>query len=498
VFAVTPTYDSLRARWQRLHHYSHLVSIASVDRNTHMPPAGNEARSAAMAELEGEMHRLRTDPGLEAALNAAASEPLDAVARANLREMRRDWFQANALPTELVERKSRLGARCEHAWRAQRHANDWHGFLHNFRPVLAAAREEAELLAQASGLSRYDALLDRFEPGMRAARVDAVFADLKSWLPSLLREVVARQHQAGTPLFPEGPFRREAQVALGRELMEVLGFDFSAGRLDESAHPFCGGVPEDVRLTTRYRDDDALQCVMGVIHETGHARYEQNLPREWLGQPLAWARSMALHESQSLSFEMQLARSAHFAPHLSALLVKHHGAQDAFAPDNLKRLLTRVAPGRIRVDADEVTYPLHVILRYEIERALVEGEMGAEAIPQHWNARMREWLGIDTTGDYANGCLQDVHWSEGLFGYFPCYTLGAMYAAQWFASLRSTTPDLDARIARGDFAVVFDWLKTHIWHQGSRWETDELARRASGSVLDPAHFRRHLEARYLG
>jgi carboxypeptidase Taq len=279
--------------------------------------------------------------------------------------------------------------------------------------------------------------------------------------------------------------------------MKLMGFDFEAGRLDESAHPFCGGVPEDVRMTTRYREDDCLPALMGVIHETGHGRYEQNLPREWLGLPVAEARSMGIHESQSLSFEMQLGSHPGFARQLAPLLQRHLGAQPAFDADNLNKLLTRVKPGFIRVDADEVTYPAHVILRYEIERALMEGEVECEDIPSLWNAKMTELLGLSTEGDFNLGCMQDVHWPAGLFGYFPCYTLGAMYAAQWFATMRREMPDLDERIARGDLAPVFDWLKAKVWSQGSRWSTPELVHGASGEALNPAHFRAHLEARYL-
>jgi carboxypeptidase Taq len=237
---------------------------------------------------------------------------------------------------------------------------------------------------------------------------------------------------------------------------------------------------------------------MGTIHETGHARFEQNLPRAWLGQPIGVARSYGIHESQSLSFEMQLARSRSFVGLLSPLLAAHFGTQPAFEAENLYRLLTRVEPGLIRVNADEVTYPAHVILRYEIERPLVEGAIEIEDIPAMWDERMQALLGLDTRGNYRDGCMQDVHWSEGAFGYFPSYTLGAMYAAQWFAALRRALPDLDARIAAADFSPVFEWLATNIWSQASRWETPELTRRASGEALDPAHFRAHLESRYCG
>ncbi|MEY8878888.1 MAG: carboxypeptidase M32, partial [Leptothrix sp. (in: b-proteobacteria)] len=388
-------------------------------------------------------------------------------------------------------------ARCEHAWRSQRPANDWAGFVENFRPVVRIAREEALHLAEHTGLAPYDALIDRYEPGTTSAEVERLFGDLKTWLPDLVQRVRARQAGQAV-LTPQGPFDRAAQKALSLAMMRRLDFDFDAGRLDESTHPFSGGVPEDVRLTTRYREDDFAQSLMGTVHETGHARYEQNLPRDWLGQPIARARSYGLHESQSLSFEIQLGAHPGFIAQMAPMLVAQFGDQPAFAVDNLCRLHTRVCPGLIRVDADELTYPAHVILRFEIERALIGGEIEVEDIPALWDQKMAAYLGLDTRGNHTDGALQDVHWPSGSFGYFPCYTLGAMYAAQWFATLRRERPDLDARIGAGDLAPVFDWLRSHIWQQASRWTTPELARRASGEALNPAHYRAHLEARYLG
>ncbi|HKW82391.1 MAG TPA: carboxypeptidase M32 [Burkholderiaceae bacterium] len=494
---MTPAYEELSNTWTRLHRLGHLQSIASWDRAAMMPPKGNEARASAMAEMSALLHRMRTDPRLAELLARADDEALEPMQRANLAEMRREWRSSNALPAALVEASSLAAARCEHAWRAQRAANEWAGFAVNLREVLRLARETAQRLSEQTGLAPYDALMDQFEPGMTGTEVDRVFGDLQQWLPDLVQR--ARERQANETVDqPTGPFAKATQRAMSLDVMALLGFDFDAGRLDESTHPFSGGVPEDTRLTTRYRDDDLMQSLMGTIHETGHARYEQNLPREWLGQPVAYARSMGIHESQSLSFEMQLGRGRPFAALLAPLLRKHFGAQPAFDPDKLHQLMTRVRPDFIRVDADELTYPAHVILRYRIERALIEGSVEVEDIPALWDEAMQSLLGIDTRGDYRNGCMQDVHWAAGAFGYFPCYTLGAMYAAQWFATIRAGWPDLDARIGRGELAPVFEWLRDNIWTQASRWSSQELATRASGEALNPAHFRRHLEARYLG
>lgn len=494
---MNPAYDELAGIWTRLHNFQHLQALAGWDQAAMMPPKGNEARANAMAEMEGLLHSMRTDPKLVELLQRAAAEGIDAHARANLGEIRREWRAANALPQALVEAMSLAGARCEHAWRTQRPANDWAGFLENFREVLRLGREVSQRLADETGLAPYDALMAQYEPGTTSAEVDRVFGDLQQWLPGLVAQVREKQANEAVTL-PVGPFPKAAQRALSHDVMALLGFDFDGGRLDESAHPFSGGVPEDTRLTTRYREDDLMQALMGTVHETGHARYEQNLPREWLGQPVSHARSMAIHESQSLSFEMQLGRGRAFAGLLAPLLRKHFGDQSAFAPDNLYALMTRVKPGFIRVDADELTYPAHVILRYGIEKQLIDGHIEADDIPALWDEGMQSLLGVDTRGNYRNGPLQDVHWTGGAFGYFPCYTLGAMYAAQWFAAIRRAEPDLDARIARADLGPVFDWLRDNIWSQGSRWPTSELATRATGEALNPAHFRRHLEARYLG
>jgi carboxypeptidase Taq len=483
------------AAFLRIHRLDHLQQIASWDQSTFMPSRGAEARGAALGEMAALLHRLRTEPQLVGWLDEARGETLDELQRANLREMRRAWRNANALPGELVHELTIATSRCEHAWRSQRPANDWSGFLANWKPVVTLVRREAALLGEQLGVSPYDALLDRYEPGMHSATVERIFAELRVFLPDLIAKVAAHQT---APVEPVGPFSIDRQRALCDRVMRLLDFDFDAGRLDTSAHPFSGGVPEDVRLTTRYGEQEFERSLMGTIHETGHGRYEQSRPRALLGQPVSEARSMAIHESQSLSFEMQLGRSRPFLALLRPLLVEYFGDQPAFAADNLVRLVQRVRPGLIRVDADEVTYPAHVILRFEIERELVEGRVEPEDVPKLWDQKMAELLHLDTRGDYKDGPLQDVHWPSGLFGYFPCYTLGAMYAAQWFARIREQNADLDARVAAGDLSPVFDWLREHIWKVASRYETDELCRRATGAPLDPVHFRRHLERRYLG
>ncbi|WP_186367096.1 carboxypeptidase M32 [Yersinia aldovae] len=493
---MTTAYQHLRTTFTRLSRFEHLSAIAGWDMQTMMPPKGNLARSEAMAELNVLQHQILTDKRVGEWLKQAEVESLDDVARANLREMRRHYDNAVLLPEALVEAKSLAGARCEHAWRQQRIANDWHGFAENLREVVKLSREEAAIRAQAAGTSGYDALLNLYEPGTTSADLDRIFGDLKQWLPALLQKVTAKQANASC-LIPQGPFDVAKQRKLGLSVMNLLGFDFDGGRVDVSVHPFCGGIPQDVRITTRYNESEFLSALMGIVHETGHARYEQNLPREWLGQPISHARSTAIHESQSLLFEMQLARSNEFLQVIRPLVITQFGDQPAFAEDNFINLNQRVKTGFIRVDADEVSYPAHVILRYEIEKALITGEIEVADIPVLWNEKMQQYLGISTEGNYRNGCMQDIHWTDGAFGYFPTYTLGAMYAAQLFQTAREAIPGLDQSIATGDLRTLFNWLQNNIWQHGSRYSTAELMSKATGEPLNPRYFREHLERRYL-
>lgn len=489
-------YQQLCTVFTRLSHFEHLAAICSWDSHTMMPAGGSQARSAAMAELNVIRHQILTGRQVGVWLQQAPQEDLTTDEQANLREMQRHYLNASLLPESLVTEKSLAGARCEHAWRQQRANNDWRGFSENWQQVVHLSRQEAQLRADATQVGRYDALLNLYEPGLSSTTLDQIFADLKQWLPDLLQRVVAKQQHENI-LRPQGPFDINVQRELGLQVMSLLGFDFNRGRVDISAHPFCGGVPQDVRITTRYNPQEFISSLMGIIHETGHARYEQNLPHASLGQPIALARSMSIHESQSLLCEMQLALSPEFLRLLHPLVIAAFGEQPALEQNNFIRLNQRVNPGLIRVEADEVSYPLHIILRYEIEKALIEGEIEVTDVPALWDEKMQHYLGINTVGHFRDGCLQDIHWTDGTFGYFPTYTLGAMYAAQLFHTVRERVPNLDQSLAEGDLSPLFNWLKTHIWQQGSRYSTDELITKATGETLNPRYFRQHLQHRYL-
>lgn len=493
---MSSAYTNLTQIFTRLSRFGHLAAITGWDMMTMMPPGGSQARGAALAELSVLRHEILTSKKVAGWLKDAAQESLNDIESANLAEMHRSWQQASVLPASLVEAKSVAGSHCEHEWRKQRPANDWQGFSANLKEVVRLSREEAEIRSQAEGCSRYDALLDLYEPGMTSARLDQTFGEIRQWLPSLLQQIVDKQAQEKIDV-PVGPFSLESQKALGLAVMKLLDFDFNAGRLDVSAHPFCGGVPEDVRITTRYNENEFISAMMGVIHETGHARYEQNLPKQWAGQPVALARSTAVHESQSLFFEKQLGRNAEFLTLLLPHVRQLFGNQSAFEQHNFTALNQRVKPGKIRVDADEVSYPAHVILRYEIEKALIAEEIEVDDIPALWAQQMQSLLGIDTHENYRDGCMQDIHWTDGSFGYFPTYTLGAMYAAQLLQGVKKALPDFDQLLRQGNLQPVFTWLQQNIWQHGSRFSTRQLIENATGEDLNPLYFRKHLEDRYL-
>jgi carboxypeptidase Taq len=491
-------YTELAAHFGRAAALSNAIGILHWDSETTMPKGAAASRAESLAALRVLRHGMMVDPRVGDWLDAADDEPdLGAWERANLREIRRILLVETALPADLVAASSRAISACEMRWRQARADADFAELLPSLQAVLELQREIGRAKGERLGLSPYDALLNDYEPGGRSAIIDALFDDLAGFLPDFSREVIDRQARLGPIERPVGPFPIAAQRALGLKLMEALGFDFTRGRLDISTHPFCGGADNDVRITTRYDEADFASAMMGVLHETGHALYEQGRPPAYFDQPVGHARGMSLHESQSLLIEMQVCRSREFFDFAARLMRgAFSGEGPAYEPETLHRAATRVWPGFIRVDADEVTYPAHVILRYRIEKALIAGDMALADLPSVWNEGMRDLLGI-TPPDDRLGCLQDVHWPSGGWGYFPTYTLGAMSAAQIFAAARTAEPAIVPGIARGDFAPLLGWLRANIHAKGSLLATDDLMTKATGRPLDASAFKAHLNRRYL-
>jgi len=490
-------YARLEDRFRRLLVLGEAAGVLHWDMAAMMPSGGAQARAEQLAVLAAARHALLADPETADLLEAAAAAELDDWQRANVGEMGRLWRHATALDDDLVEALSRAESACETAWRAARPAGHFAAVLPHLEKLLGLVRETAAAKGEALGLDAYDALLDAYEPDGRQADIDPLFDDLEAFGPEFLGRVLESQARRPAAVLPPGPFPVAGQRALARDLMAALGFDFDHGRLDESPHPFCGGVPDDVRVTTRYDEDDFTSSLMAVLHETGHALYERGLPPAWRHQPVGQARAMSVHESQSLLIEMQVCRSRPFLAFAAPLIGRAFGgAGEAWEAENLHRLLTQVAPGPIRVDADEVTYPAHVILRYRLEKAMIGGALMAADLPAAWNEGMERLLGITPPGD-GEGCLQDIHWYDGAWGYFPTYTLGAIAAAQIFAAARAADGAIAAAIAAGDFKPLVAWLGEAIHAKGSLLPTRDLVRQATGRPLDAAVFKAHLEDRYL-
>ncbi|MCW5771908.1 MAG: carboxypeptidase M32 [Rhodospirillaceae bacterium] len=476
-------------------------SFLSWDASVNMPDGSAASRAEQLATLRVLSHEALTRPQIAEWLDAAegSNVGLDPWQRANLREMRRNWVHRAAVPPDLVAARTRAESACEMVWREAKPKGDFAAVLPALAEVLRLTVEMGQAKATRLGTGLYDALLDQYEPQGRAADIDPIFVDLAAFLPGAIDRAMKRQAQ-DPAIAPQGPFPADRQRGLSVELMRRIGFPFEQGRLDVSRHPFSGGTPDDLRITTRYDEEDFARALMGTLHETGHAMYEAGLPKAWRRQPVGEARGMAMHESQSLLLEMQVCRSREFvafaAPMMRAALGHESGdADEAWSADNLYRLGIRVTRGFIRVDADEITYPCHVILRYRLERAMIAGDLALADLPGAWAEGMKALLGVVPPND-ALGCLQDIHWYIGAWGYFPTYTLGALAAAQLFEALERAIPDIRAAIGRGEFAPLFKWLREHVHGKASLAFTQDLLEQATGAKLGTAAFKAHLAKRY--
>jgi len=494
---MTP-YHRLEERFRRLGALEQAISVLHWDTAAMMPEGGVSARAEQLATLRLMAHQHLTAPEIDEMLAEAEAggDGFGPWQRANLREMRRRWLHASAVPAALIEAESRACSECEAMWRKARLEDDFAAVLPLLERVLRVEREIAGAKADRLGGSPYEALVDQYEPGSSVPTIDRLFDEIASFLPDLIEDVLARQ-AASPPPAAVGPFPVEMQRRVAMTLMQRIGFDFAHGRLDVSAHPFCGGTPDDVRITTRYNEEDFARTLMAVLHETGHALYQRGLPAEWRLQPVGRARGMAVHESQSLLLEMQVCRSRAFLAYAAPILREAFGRDGPeWEIDALYRRQIQVRRGLIRVDADEVTYPAHVILRYRLERAMIAGDLALTDLPGAWAEGLRAFLAVAPNND-REGCLQDIHWYDGNWGYFPTYTLGALIAAQLFEAARRDIPDVMQAIAAGDFSPLLGWLRERIHSKGSLLSTAELVEQITGRPLGTASFERHLRNRYL-
>jgi len=497
---IPAAYAELLARLKGAHALGSVGDLLAWDEQVNLPPGGAEQRAAQHAAMAQVHHAAIADPRcgeLLGALSAQRAELTDGQ-RIVVDQAQRDFDRATRLPVEFVREKAAQGSRGYHVWTQAKAADDFALYAPILEKNLELAQREAAYLGRDD--APYDYMLDKHDPGLTAATVDALFAELKRELVPLMRAITAspvtlaaREATASLQGFPI-----EQQRVFLREVTESIGFDYTRGRLDVSLHPFCSGSGGDVRLTTRYNLDGPLDALFGSVHEAGHGLYEQGLPVAHLGTALGLHAGMAVHESQSRLWENQVARSAgfwrRFEPRWRALFPAQTTGLNSRA---LFLAINAVEPTLIRVDADEVTYNLHIVLRFELEKRLFSGELSARDLPSAWRTASQTLLGLEPGND-REGVLQDVHWSDGSFGYFPSYCLGNMMAAQlWYRAL-ALRPALEEDFARGDFTWLLGWLRENVHVHGRRFSALELVRRITGEALSPQPLVRYLRERYGG
>jgi len=487
-----------------MHAKGTLGSVAALvgwDQETYMPAGGAHARAEQSSLLARLMHGQATDPKVgellaqcqaDGDLNDAQSEHA-----ANIREMRRDYDKATKLPSDLVANLAKAQSQAQDIWKVARTNNDFPSFIPALTTVMDLTKEKASCLMSDEHNELYDALLGEYEPGATADEIEAVFTPLRDRLSTFIAELKAN----GTP--PKVDFLHreiavEKQHAFGKAVTKALGFDYSNGRLDTTTHPFCSGFAAgDTRMTTRYSPNNFPDAIGSTMHECGHGLYEQGLPKAsgLFGTPLTEAISLGIHESQSRMWENMVGRSKAFWTWALPLANKHFdGAFKDIDLDTFTKAMNTATPSFIRVESDESTYNLHVMLRFELERAMIRGDLAIKDLPEAWNTKFKDFLGLDVESD-ATGCLQDVHWSFGLVGYFPTYTLGNLHAAQMWETINEQIPDLDTQIAAGEFGALLTWTRENIHQHGRRYTASETIERATGKPLGADPLMRHLESR---
>lgn len=486
--------EELRVLDRKIHRLAAIQATLEWDQETNLPSSAIDERSEQLALVEGLVHELQTSPALGDLTAELSGADLDSDAdRALVRLHRREFDRASKLPQELVERQARLVGLAQPTWARARKDNDFGLFAPHLAKLVALARERADLLGWTA--HPYDALLEEYEPGTTTAEVKAVFDDLEGGVTRLVRRLAARPQVRND--FLKRSYPRPVQEQLGRQLASDIGFDWNSGRLDVTTHPFCTTLgPRDVRITTRYDESFFNMALYGILHETGHALYEQGINPRYGSSILGSGTSLGIHESQSRFWENFLGRSRPFIdryfPTFQRAYPDSLGDVDA---DSFYRGVNLVEPSFIRVEADEVTYSLHILLRFRLETALLDGSLKAEEVPGAWNSQFTKLFGL-TPPDDAQGCLQDVHWAMGGLGYFPTYTLGNLYAAQFFDALKLAHPDWATLVRQGQFAPLLGWLRTHIHTHGRVYSAGELCQRATGHALDPRHFLGYLTEKY--
>lgn len=499
----TAAYDQLLDHTKQANLLGSTGSILGWDQETLMPPGGLAHRTRQLAQIAKLTHQMNTDPRIGEWLDACeadaalTSDPLS-VSAVNLRELRRDYEKATKLPEALVVEMSETTSQAKHEWAEARKVNDYKRFKPWLAKVVELNQRKAECYGwdtTSGGGEPWDALADSFEAGMTAASVAAVFTPLRERLVPLLEDILgSKTGPANT--FNELKLPVEQQKKFVKDISAAVGFDYDRGRLDESTHPFCSGSHcNDVRMTTRFHEDNVNDALGSTLHESGHGIYEQGLLEEHIGTPMGAAVGLSIHESQSRMWENQVGRSQAFWKWCYPKLEQYFGqAASRLSMEQIYGGANIVNPGLIRVEADEATYNLHIMIRFEIERLLMKGDLSVDDLPDVWNKMYNDYLKVEVPDD-TRGCMQDIHWSMGAIGYFPTYTMGNLYCAQFFEAAREELGDLDAMFAQGNFTPLREWLNKNIHAHGQRYRSADLIQHVTGKPLSADPLMRHLEGK---
>jgi carboxypeptidase Taq len=488
-------YKKLLKRFRQIALLGSTAELLSWDQETFMPPKAVAWRAEQLAHLSGATHRLATAKTVGDWIKACEdhgflAESDEAV---NVREWRRDYDRATKIPTRLVEKLERVRTLSREAWVAARRDSKFKVFKPHLQRIVDLQLQLADCWGYED--SPYDALLDEYEPGARSRQLRELFGRLRPEIVAVLGPAVERSKAIPADLL-DGHYPVETQQAFNRKVAEAMGFDFEAGRIDTTTHPFCTGLgPQDCRLTTRYNERNFTQSLYGIMHEAGHGLYDQGLPAERFGTPLGTFCSLGIHESQSRLWENHVGRSSAFWEHWHPIACDHFPHLKSFTPEQITAAVNRVQPSFIRVEADEVTYDLHIALRFDIELRLIQRELTVAEVPGVWNELFEHSFGLKVDQD-SNGCLQDIHWSLGSFGYFPTYTLGNLNASQLLRRSRAEVGGMEDSLARGEYGPLLQWLRTRVHTQGRRFNADSLMERATGEPTKTVHYLEHLRARF--
>ncbi|WP_435064580.1 carboxypeptidase M32 [Halobaculum sp. EA56] len=484
-------YAELVERFERINGVQGAAGVLSWDQQVMMPEEGTPARSKQLSVLSSLSHELLTDDRTAELLDACEDLDLDDEGEALLREARREFERADAVPTELVEEISETSTEALGAWEGARAEDDFEQFAPYLEKLVDLKREYAEHIDP--DRDPYAVLFEDYEPYLPLEQAEEVLETLKETLVPMIDEIRASDADVTTDAF-EGEFPEDAQEELSRDVLTTLGYDWDRGRLDPSTHPFTSGNVYDCRVTTRYDETDPLGGLMATVHEFGHAYYNLGLPEEHFGTPLGESRDLSVHESQSRLWENHVGRSPAFwelvLPKFEEYFDTNASAREAYESANQV-----YEDNLIRVEADELTYHLHIVIRFEIERALISGDLDVEDVPEVWNDKYEEYLGIRPDTD-AEGCLQDIHWSHGNFGYFPTYSLGSVLASQLFNAAEDDIGNIYGRVREGDFEALQEWLRGNVHEHGSRYETNELVREATGEDFTADYFVDYVRSKY--